>query len=195
MTKLQYPELVKMADLGGHVRCHFLGTNHQHEEITMLTRSSLNSTLDRMLTLNRVLDEALASTWNGNGEVRGWIPALDVVERADAYLIAVEVPGVDPSAIDVSFEQNVLTVRGSKPGTPEASQGLGVGKDEELRVYSAERVTGNFERSVRLPEYVDGENIAAEFVHGVLFLTIPKMKAAQPRKIAIRVGEQKKVTA
>ena len=146
----------------------------------MLTRSSLNSTLDRMLTLNRVLDEALAGTWNGNGDGRSWMPALDVVERADAYLIAVEVPGVDPSGIDVSFEQNVLTVRGSKP------MGFGVGKDEELRVYSAERVTGNFERSVRLPEYVDGENIRAEFVHGVLFLTIPKMKAAQPRKIEIK---------
>lgn len=155
----------------------------------MLTRGSLNSTLDRMLTLNRVLDEALAGSWNGNGEARSWIPALDVVERADAYLIALEVPGVDPSAIDVSFEQNVLTIRGVKP------MGFGVGKDEELRVYSAERVTGNFERSVRLPEYVDGDNIAAEFVHGVLFLTIPKMQAAQPRKIQIRTGDQRKVTA
>ena len=155
----------------------------------MLTRSSLNSTLDRMLTLNRVLDEALASTWNGNGEGRSWIPALDVVERADAYLLAIEVPGVDPSTIDVSFEQNVLTIRGSK------SMGFGLGKDEELRVYSAERATGTFERSVRLPEFVDGDNINAEHVHGVLFLTIPKLKAAQPRKIEIRAGDQKKVTA
>src|SRR5688500_20239299 len=95
---------------------------------TMLTRSSLNSTLDRMLTLNRVLDEALASTWNGNTEGRSWIPALDVVERADAYLIALEVPGVDPANIDVSFEQNVLTVRGSKP------MGFGLGRSEERRV-------------------------------------------------------------
>ena len=158
----------------------------------MLTRSSLNSTLDRMLTLNRVLDEALASTWNGNTEGRSWIPALDVAERADAYLIALEVPGVDPANIDVSFEQNVLTVRGSKPDTRDfAGGGFGVGKDEELRVYSAERVTGNFERSVRLPEFVDGENIAAEFVHGVLFLTIPKMKAAQARKIEIKTAQRK----
>lgn len=154
--------------------------NHSNEEFTMLTRSSLNSTLDRMMTLNRVLDDALASTWNGTGEGRSWIPPLDVIERADAYLIAVEVPGVDPSSIDVSFEQNVLTIRGSKP------MGFGLGKDEELRVYSSERATGSFERSVRLPEYVDGDSIAAEFVHGVLFLTIPKMKAAQPRKIEIK---------
>ena len=149
----------------------------------MLTRSSLNSTLDRMMTLNRVLDEALAGSMSGSAEARTWSPALDVVERHDAYLIAVEVPGVDPASIDVSFEQNVLTVRGSKP------MGFELAKNAELRVYSAERVVGNFERSVRLPEFVDGENIAAEFVHGVLFLTIPKMKAAQPRKIAVKAGQ------
>lgn len=150
--------------------------------------SPLNSTFDRMMTLNRVLDEALAGSVNGSNQTRAWIPALDVVERADAYLIAVEVPGVDPSSIDVSFEQNVLTVRGSKP------MGFEIGKDEELRVYSAERVLGNFERSVRLPEFVDGENISAQFQHGVLFLTVPKMKAAQPRKIEIRTADAKKIS-
>lgn len=153
----------------------------------MLTSRSLNSTLDRMLTLNRVLDEALAGTFNGSTEGRAWTPALDVVERHDAYLIALEVPGVDPSAIDISFEQNVLTVRGSKP------MGFELNKDAELRVYSAERVIGNFERSVRLPEFVDGEKIAAEYVHGVLFLTIPKVQAAQPRKIEIKAVESKQL--
>ena len=152
----------------------------------MLT-GRLNSTLDRMLTLNRVLDEALAGGWNGQGEARAWVPALDVVERPDAYLIALEVPGVDPSSIDVSFEQNVLTVRGSKP------MGFEIGKDSELRVYSAERVVGNFERSLRLPEFVDGEKISAEFNHGVLFLTVPKMQAAQPRKISIKTTDSKQI--
>lgn len=150
----------------------------------MLATRSLNSTLDRMLTLNRVIDEALAGTLNGT-EGRAWTPALDVVERHDAYLIALEVPGVDPSTIDVSFEQNVLTVRGSKP------MGFELNKDSELRMYSAERVVGNFERSVRLPEFVDGDKISAEYVHGVLFLTIPKIATAQPRKIVIRGVESK----
>lgn len=153
----------------------------------MLTSRSLNSTLDRMLTLNRVLDEALASSLNGSTEARAWVPALDVVERHDAYLIALEVPGVDPSTIDINFEQNVLSVRGSKP------MGFELSKDTELRVYSAERVTGNFERSVRLPEFVDGENISAEFHHGVLFLTVPKVQAAQARKISIKGVEQKQI--
>ena len=156
----------------------------------MLGRS-FNSTLDRMLTLNRVLDEALAGSWSGSTEGRTWVPALDVVERHDAYLIALEVPGVDPSTIDVSFEQNVLTVRGSKP------MGFELNKDSELRVYSSERVVGDFERSIRLPEFVDGENISAEFKHGVLFLTVPKVQAAQPRRIAIKGIEsnQKQINA
>jgi HSP20 family protein len=151
----------------------------------MLTRSF--NTLDRMLTLNRVLDDVFAGTLNGSQESRVWIPALDVVERRDAYLIALEVPGVDPSSIDISFEQNVLTIRGSKP------LGFELSNDSELRVYSAERVCGNFERSVRLPEFVDGDGISAEFNHGLLLLTVPKMKEAQARKIHIKGTEQKQI--
>ena len=156
----------------------------------MLTSRSLNSTIDRMLTLNRVLDEALTSSWNGSSNGgRVWVPALDVIEKQDAYLIALEVPGVDPADIDVSFEQNVLTIRGTR------NLGFELDKDSELRVYAAERVTGAFERSVRLPEYVDGENIAAESRHGVLFLTVPKAQAARAKKISIKGVEQKKIDA
>lgn len=150
---------------------------------------SLNSTFDRMLTLNRVLDEALASSLNRSTESGSWVPALDVVERPDAYLIALEIPGCDPSTIDIGFEQNVLTVRGSKP------MGFELGNNTDLRVYSAERVVGNFERSIRLPEFVDGDQISAEFTHGVLFLTVPKVQAAQPKKIQIKGVEQKRVSA
>ena len=57
----------------------------------MLTTRSLNSTLDRMLTLNRALDEAFSSTWNDS---RVWVPAIDVVEKKDAYLMYAELPGV-----------------------------------------------------------------------------------------------------
>ena len=92
------------------------------------------STLDRMLTMNRVLDEALAGSWNGSNGGRIWVPSLDVVERQDSYQIALEVPGVDPSTIDISFEKNILTVRGEKP------HGLDIAKDAEVRTHAAERV-------------------------------------------------------
>ena len=154
----------------------------------MFTTRSLDSTIDRMLSLNRVLDDALSGSLNGSSAAsRVWVPALDVIEKRDAYLIAMELPGIDPASIDISFEQNVLTVRGTKP--------LGFDLDEktEVRVYAAERVSGSFERSIRLPEFVDGENIGAEHRHGVLFLTVPKAQAARAKKIAIKGVESKQI--
>jgi HSP20 family protein len=147
----------------------------------MLTTRSLNTTLDRMLTLNRALDQAFSGAWQPDAS-RTWVPAVDVVEQKDKYLLYAELPGVNADELEISFEQNVLTVRGTKrsPIDP-ASQG-------ELRVYAAERVTGSFERALRLPEFVDGDHISADFSNGVLTVTVPKAQAAQPRRIAIRTG-------
>jgi len=146
----------------------------------MLSTRSLSSTLDRMITLNRALDQAFSSGLTG--EARAWVPAVDIVEKKDAYVIYAELPGVDAAQAHVSFEQNVLTIRGEKPSP------IGPAGDGELRVYAAERVTGPFERSVRLPKFVDGERISAEFTNGVLTVTVPKAQAAQPRTIEIKAG-------
>lgn len=145
----------------------------------MVSTRSLNSTLDRMLTLNRALDEAFSAGWAQN---RVWVPAIDVVETKESYVLYAELPGVDPSEIDVKFEQNVLTVRGAKRPAFDAA------KNGEYRIYAAERVTGNFERSIRLPEFVDGDKIVAEFNHGLLAVTVPKAQAAQPRRIEIKAS-------
>jgi HSP20 family protein len=156
------------------------------ETLTMLNTRSLGTSLDRMLTLNRALDQA----FNGVGGSRVWVPALDVAERGDAYVIHAELPGVSRDQVDVSFEQNILTIRGSKPAS------FDVSTDGEVRVFAAERVHGSFERSVRLPEFVDADRIDANFANGLLTVTVPKAQAAQPRKITIRgtttgTGDQK----
>jgi len=145
----------------------------------MLNTRTLGTSLDRMLTLNRALDQA----FNGVGS-RVWVPALDVAERGDAYVIHAELPGVSPEQVDVSFEQNVLTIRGTKPAS------FDVAAEGEVRVFAAERVHGGFERAVRLPEFVDADRIEATFANGLLTVTVPKAKAAQPRKINIRGAEQ-----
>ena len=147
----------------------------------MLNTRSFGTSLDRMLTLNRALDQA----FNGVGASRVWVPALDVAERGDAYLVHAELPGVSPDQVDVSFEQNVLTIRGTKPASFDVSH------DGEVRIFAAERVHGSFERSVRLPEFVDAEHIDASFVNGLLTITIPKAQAAQPRKISVRANQPK----
>ena len=136
------------------------------------------SSLDRMLTLNRAFDQA----FGGATGSRVWVPAMDVAERGDAYLVHVELPGVSPEQVEVSFEQNVLTIRGTKPTS------FDVGSDGELRVFAAERVHGSFERAVRLPEFVDADRISARFDKGVLSVSIPKAETAKPRKIAIENG-------
>ena len=140
----------------------------------MLTRS-FNSTLDRMFTLNRAIDQAFGPAFTN----RAWVPALDVVETKDAYDVHAELPGVDKSQIDVKFEQNVLTIRGTKESKAT------VGEDAELRVYAAERASGSFERSIQLPEFVDGEHITATLENGLLTVTVPKAPKAQARKIVI----------
>ena len=140
----------------------------------MLTTRSLG-TLDRMLTLNRAFDQA----FNGTQGSRTWVPAMDVAERGDAYLVQAELPGVSPEQVDVSFEQNVLTIRGTKPAS------FDVASEGELRVFAAERVHGTFERSVRLPEFVNADRITGNFSNGLLTVTVPKAEAAQPRKIVI----------
>jgi HSP20 family protein len=145
------------------------------------------STLDRMLTLNRALDEALTgSRADSNGYI--WVPAIDVIEKKDAYLVALELPGVEPSAVDVSFEQSFLTVRGEK------THELDAVNDADVRVHAGERVSGKFLRSIRMPESVDADNISAETRNGVLYLTVPKAPTARARKIQIKGVESKQIT-
>lgn len=154
----------------------------------MLTSRSLNTTLDRMLTLNRALDQAFGGAWQADAS-RTWVPAIDVVEQKDRYVIYAELAGVRAEDLDIGFEQNVLTIRGTKHAQMDpASQG-------ELRVYTAERVTGAFERSLKLPEFVDGDHISADFTNGLLTVTVPKAQAAQPRRITINAGQAAEQTA
>ena len=139
--------------------------------------SPLAHTLDRMSAFGRVFDDVLPEIARNAAPI--WMPALEVAERSDAYLIAVDLPGVREDQIELSFENNVLTLRGSRTSNFSAQ------KEGEMRVHISERQTGAFERSVRLPEFVEGDRIEARYVDGVLHVTVPKSPAAQPRKIPV----------
>jgi HSP20 family protein len=138
--------------------------------------SQLMPTFNRVLAFDRELDRLM----NLNGK-RFFVPALDVVERADAYIVSAELPGVDPAGVEISFENNTLTLRGTKQPSLKPQE------NEELRVYTAERLSGDFERAVRLPEYVEGDKIEATYTQGVLTITVPKAVAARARKIEVKV--------
>ncbi|SRR5579871_2143746 len=108
-------------------------------------------------------------------------PAVDVVERDNAFEIVADVPGFDEKNIEVKVVNDRLTIKGERQET----------KEEKKRDYHLnERRFGSFERSFRLPESVDAEKIEANFKKGVLTLTLPKTPEAQKaeKKIAIKAA-------
>jgi HSP20 family protein len=107
--------------------------------------------------------------------------AADVTEDDSALRIAVELPGVAESEIELSVCDSTLTVKGEKKGTTD---------EKNKTVHIFERSYGAFERSFHLPQSVDRENIVAKLDKGVLVITLPKIATATPRpsKIAIRIG-------
>lgn len=105
-----------------------------------------------------------------------WAPAVDIEEHADKYVLHADVPGVDPAAIEITLENGVLTLSGTREKTVEQ-------KDVESR--RLERVAGRFLRRFTLPESVDAEAVKANGRHGVLEIVIPKRAAARARKIAV----------
>jgi HSP20 family protein len=128
---------------------------------------------------NRLLDRS------GNDESTSataeWAPAVDIDEHADKYVLHADVPGVDPNAIEITLEHNVLTLSGSREKAVEQHFEKGGGV-ESRRI---ERLTGRFLRRFTLPESVDADAVKATGKHGVLEIVIPKREAAKPRKINV----------
>lgn len=146
----------------------------------MITISPLNTMLDRMVTLSRAMDDAFqaGSTPTANNGAY-WVPALDAWESEQAFIVSLDLPGVNADQVEITFERNTLTVSGTRDPVVKAPE------KGELRVFFAERTAGAFSRSLRFPQYVDGDKIGATFDRGVLTITVPKAEAAKSRKIAI----------
>lgn len=149
--------------------------------------TNFNSVLDRMLTLSQVMDEATNGSVSdaiveSRPRIQLWIPPVDIYETENAFMIEADLPGVHEENVDIQFDRNTLTISGTRGATLPA-------KDKaRLRVFSAERLSGTFSRSVRLPDHVDAEKIEANFSSGVLTVQVPKAAGALPRKIAVRAA-------
>ncbi len=132
-------------------------------------------------TLNRVLEDffrrATPQPEAGEEEVAQstWTPAVDIKETNDSLQLYVELPGIDKSDIDISLENNVLTVNGERR--------FEEGERESYR--RVERAYGKFSRSFRVPRDVDGNQVTAAYTAGVLRLELPKIEAAKPRQVEI----------
>ena len=136
----------------------------------------------------RILDtlggdvEALFNTFFGEGgtsEDRVYRPAMDVDETRDHYRLHFDLPGVGEDQLSIEFDEDTLVVSGDRRR----------GDDEDgSEAGRRERVFGSIKRSVRFPEPVDAESISAEYVDGVLSVTVPKAAKPEARKIEIRRG-------
>jgi HSP20 family protein len=106
-----------------------------------------------------------------------WVPALDVRKTDDRFELSLDLPGIDPEAVSVSFEDGMLTVSGKREFAEE-------NKGETW--HRIERGFGTFARSVRLPRTADPDRIEATFDKGVLTVAVPKAEAAKARTIEVK---------
>jgi HSP20 family protein len=113
-----------------------------------------------------------------NGTAR-FVPAVDVSEEKDAFLVRAELPGLKPEDVKIDLDKNVLTLSGERKLEK---------KDEKDGWRRVERQYGSFARSFVLPETVQNEGIEATMADGILTVKIPKQPKSQPRKIEIKAS-------
>jgi HSP20 family protein len=121
------------------------------------------------------------STGNGGNTPRRWIPAMDLVETDEHFVLKADLPGLAEEDVNVEVEDNVLTVSGERNAEHE---------DKREGYVRVERSYGAFRRSLTLPEGVDPEGVSASFDKGVLEVRIPKPEERKPRRVAIQVGDR-----
>nr|AQQ74898.1 hypothetical protein [uncultured bacterium] len=107
-----------------------------------------------------------------------WMPPIDLAETENEITIRAEIPGVDPADINVTVDENFLTISGEKSMTKEESE-----KD----YYFCERSFGSFSRRIELPVKVQADKITANYSDGVLSIRAPKVESAKPRRVDVKV--------
>jgi HSP20 family protein len=138
--------------------------------------------------LRREIDRLFEDAY-GNGGRTAWSPSVNVREANDAVLLEMELPGISPDEVDISVENDMLTISGDK--REERRE-----EEEEGRYFLVERRYGSFSRSFSLPQNVDSEKVTANFDNGLLTIRIPREALPQPRRIQIgSTGSSKREVA
>jgi HSP20 family protein len=116
---------------------------------------------------------------SNGGTYRRWIPAMDLVETENDFVLRADLPGLDESDVNIELEDNVLTISGERKAEHE---------ERKEGYYRVERASGSFQRTLTLPDGVDPEAVKATFDRGVLEVRVPKPEQRKPRKVAISVA-------
>lgn len=139
-----------------------------------------NPLLAQFRRLEEELDEVFGSGTPWAGGIRslppGTFPAINVGSTEEQVTVYLFAPGIDAKKLDISIQQNVLTVSGERE----------VPSDAAATYYRRERFGGEFHRAISLPDDVDPERVAASYRDGVVEIAVRRRESAKPRQIAIR---------
>ena len=133
-----------------------------------------------MMTLRHAVDQFVDTSMtplDSTSRPLAWGMPLDVVENEDVYLVKANIPGIDPNDIEITFTDNVLTIKGEMKSEEEV---------KETRYHMRERRYGAFSRSISLGDRVNGDKISASYENGVLTLSLPKAEEVKPKRIEIK---------
>jgi HSP20 family protein len=129
--------------------------------------------------LEQELDEFVAGTTPWAGGIRslppGTFPAINVASTADSVTVYLFAPGIDAKSLEISLQQNVLTVSGRREATPAST----------ATYYRTERFDGDFRRAIALPEDIDPDKVDATYRDGIVEIRVQRQESSKPRKIEI----------
>jgi len=125
-------------------------------------------------------DRLFNTLFDRNQSAQRWVPAMDLVEHEDSFLLRADLPGLGQDDVNIELNDGSLTVSGERKAEHE---------QRERGFYRLERQFGKFSRTLTLPDGIDGDAIKASFTNGVLEVRIPKPEERKPRKIAIGNGK------
>jgi HSP20 family protein len=128
---------------------------------------------------SREVDRLFDAFFGGEQQSRRWVPAIDLVEAEDHFVLKADLPGLAEDDVSIEVQDGTLTISGERRAEHEA---------RERGWYRIERSFGSFSRSLTLPDGVDADAISAQFERGVLEVRIPKPEQRKPRRVSITAG-------
>lgn len=142
----------------------------------------LRAAQDEMLMRSRRRARRYGQRYDANADAGGWVPAIDISERKDAYLVSAELPGVSAAEVQITFGDGLLTIQGERHAARDT---------EGERMHRSERYFGPFRRSIILPSNVQAGRIEATARDGVLQVLVPKALGVQAKRIQVHTGQPK----
>lgn len=129
--------------------------------------------------VNRLFDSFFGGSRSGEGPARRWVPAMDLAETKDEFVLTADLPGMSEDDVSIEIKEGALTVSGERRESHE---------EKEKGYHRVERSFGSFSRSLTLPEGVEASDVAATFDRGVLEIHIPKPEERKPHRVEIGSG-------